>query len=178
MKHQFLWGILVGTLLTMGAYLTYEKVEAPTEPAGVACTMDARLCPDGSSVGRVGPSCDFAPCPPIQKLDDLVRLESPKIGDAISSPLVVQGTARGTWFFEGSFPVVLKASDGTPIAKGPAQASGEWMTTEFVPFTATLTFLVPEGISEGTLVLEKDNPSGLPENADQRSYPIRFKSAP
>jgi len=29
----------------------------------VACTMEARLCPDGSSVGRVPPSCDFALCP-------------------------------------------------------------------------------------------------------------------
>lgn len=28
-----------------------------------ACTQDARLCPDGSYVGRVGPNCTFAPCP-------------------------------------------------------------------------------------------------------------------
>lgn len=29
----------------------------------VACTMDAQMCPDGSYVGRVPPSCEFAPCP-------------------------------------------------------------------------------------------------------------------
>lgn len=29
----------------------------------VACTMDAKMCPDGTSVGRVGPNCEFAPCP-------------------------------------------------------------------------------------------------------------------
>jgi hypothetical protein len=29
----------------------------------VACTMDAKICPDGSAVGRVGPNCEFAPCP-------------------------------------------------------------------------------------------------------------------
>lgn len=28
-----------------------------------SCTMDARICPDGSSVGRVPPRCNFAPCP-------------------------------------------------------------------------------------------------------------------
>lgn len=28
-----------------------------------ACTQDAKVCPDGSAVGRVGPSCEFAPCP-------------------------------------------------------------------------------------------------------------------
>lgn len=27
------------------------------------CTMEAKLCPDGSSVGRHGPKCEFAPCP-------------------------------------------------------------------------------------------------------------------
>lgn len=29
----------------------------------IACTMDAKICPDGTAVGRVGPSCNFAPCP-------------------------------------------------------------------------------------------------------------------
>lgn len=28
-----------------------------------ACTMDAKQCPDGSYVGRQGPSCEFAACP-------------------------------------------------------------------------------------------------------------------
>lgn len=27
------------------------------------CTMDAKLCPDGSFVGRILPNCEFAPCP-------------------------------------------------------------------------------------------------------------------
>ncbi len=29
----------------------------------VACTMEARECPDGSFVGRTGPNCEFAACP-------------------------------------------------------------------------------------------------------------------
>lgn len=29
----------------------------------VFCTMDAKMCPDGSYVGRVAPDCEFAPCP-------------------------------------------------------------------------------------------------------------------
>lgn len=28
-----------------------------------ACTMEAKICPDGRSVGRVFPNCEFAPCP-------------------------------------------------------------------------------------------------------------------
>ncbi|MFA6446768.1 MAG: TspO/MBR family protein [Patescibacteria group bacterium] len=35
-----------------------------TQPSGpVACTMEAKLCPDGSAVGRTGPNCEFAACP-------------------------------------------------------------------------------------------------------------------
>lgn len=33
------------------------------EFAPVACTMEAKICPDGSSVGRQGPDCEFAVCP-------------------------------------------------------------------------------------------------------------------
>ncbi|MCP4647898.1 MAG: META domain-containing protein [bacterium] len=29
----------------------------------VACTAEAKICPDGTGVGRVGPDCEFAPCP-------------------------------------------------------------------------------------------------------------------
>lgn len=36
---------------------------APQKPEQVACTMDAKLCPDGSYVGRQGPNCEFAACP-------------------------------------------------------------------------------------------------------------------
>ena len=29
----------------------------------IACTMEAKICPDGSSLGRTGPNCEFASCP-------------------------------------------------------------------------------------------------------------------
>jgi len=136
---------------------------------GVLCTMEAKICPDGSTVGRIGPNCEFAPC--LEKSLDksnLIKLETPVSGASISSPLVVKGQARGTWFFEGSFPVVLVDWDGKIIGTGIAQAQGEWMTTEFVPFLATLKFTKPDvSVSNrGALILRKDNPSGLPQNDD------------
>ncbi|MBP6924465.1 MAG: hypothetical protein KBC62_04335 [Candidatus Pacebacteria bacterium] len=36
-------------------------VENPEEPT--MCTMDAKMCPDGSFVGRTAPGCAFAECP-------------------------------------------------------------------------------------------------------------------
>jgi len=37
--------------------------DGSTGSTTIACTMDAKICPDGSAVGRVAPSCEFAPCP-------------------------------------------------------------------------------------------------------------------
>lgn len=41
---------------------TYVDVLQP-EPEQVGCTMEAKICPDGSAVGRSGPKCEFAACP-------------------------------------------------------------------------------------------------------------------
>ncbi len=35
----------------------------PRKAGGFQCTMEAKVCPDGSAVGRTGPRCEFAPCP-------------------------------------------------------------------------------------------------------------------
>lgn len=37
---------------------------APTQQA---CSLEAKVCPDGTSVGRTGPNCEFAPCPTASK---------------------------------------------------------------------------------------------------------------
>ncbi len=39
------------------------KLLTPTPTMAVACTMEAKICPDGSAVGRVPPTCDFELCP-------------------------------------------------------------------------------------------------------------------
>lgn len=33
-----------------------------SKPQPQACTEEAKICPDGSAVGRIGPNCEFAPC--------------------------------------------------------------------------------------------------------------------
>ena len=98
------------------------------------------------------------------KEDSVIKVSYPAPDEKIESPLVIKGEARGTYFFEASFPVVLTNWDGLIIAEGVAQAEGEWMTEEFVPFTATMNFKKPDYGERGFLILKKDNPSGLPEH--------------
>ncbi len=109
----------------------------------------------------------------LEKLD-LIQASNPRPGEIIESPLVIDGEARGTWYFEASFPVRLLDGNGKEIAVTHMEAQSEWMTEEFVPFKGTLTFTPPE-TGTGTLVLEKDNPSGLPEHSDELRIPVRFK---
>ena len=107
---------------------------------------------------------------------NLIRLYTPLPNQAISSPLIIKGEASGSWFFEASFPVVLTNLDGLIIAQGVAQAKSDWMTTDFVPFEATLTFTVDQKAysNKGILVLRKDNPSGLSKNDDSIEIPVIF----
>lgn len=108
-----------------------------------------------------------------RKPDETVRITRPQPGQAMTSPFTVTGEARGRWYFEASFPVKLLDANGKLLVQTHAQAQGEWMTAEFVPFTSTLEF--PQSTTTtGTLVLEKDNPSGEPQHADSRSFPVRF----
>lgn len=95
----------------------------------------------------------------------------------ISSPLEIAGQARGVWFFEATFPVTLVDWDGRIIADGHVNATADWMTENFVPFTASLQFEKPDTTvsDHGALILRKDNPSGLPQNDASIEIPIRFK---
>ena len=106
---------------------------------------------------------------------DIIRIDAPRPNQIISSPLVINGQARGTWFFEGDFPIVLMNWDGLIIAEGYASAKGEWMTQDFVAFEARLEFEKPTYKNNGALILQKDNPSGLPENDDALELPIFFE---
>ena len=116
-----------------------------------------------------------APSVPLQNrpVRDLLQVESPAPDDAVSSPLTIRGQARGYWFFEGDFPVQVQDEEGHMIAQGIAQAKGEWMTEEWVPFEATITFK-PLDQNRGYLYFEKANPSGLKENEKSFRMPIVF----
>lgn len=107
---------------------------------------------------------------------NLIRLKSPQSNQVIRSPLTIEGEARGSWFFEASFPVFLTDWDGKVIAQGVAKAKSDWMTTEFVPFEATITFEADKNAysNRGSLILRKDNPSGLPAYDDALEIPIMF----
>lgn len=120
-----------------------------------------------SSVYAVASSQSSAP----ENINPIVV--SPVVGSVIKSPVTIQGKARGTWFFEGSLPIEITDSHNIVIAKAPAQADGEWMTTDYVNFSVTIPFSTKQPF--GFIVIKKDNPSGLPENDAQFKIPVMFE---
>ncbi len=71
MNHKHLFGIIVSGLLLFcvgifalyGASVRHAMAPGPDVIGGQVCDADAKICPDGSSVGRTGPNCSFAECP-------------------------------------------------------------------------------------------------------------------
>ena len=103
-----------------------------------------------------------------------ITVTTPIANAVLTSPFTVSGKAKGTWYFEASFPLILQDANGKVLAQLPVQAQGDWMTTDFVPFSASIAFAKPE-TATGVLILKNDNPSGLPENDKSISIPVTFK---
>lgn len=58
--------LVLVSVLGIGGFLYRNALEHPgenTDRSQIACTLEARMCPDGTAVGRTGRSCEFAACP-------------------------------------------------------------------------------------------------------------------
>lgn len=105
----------------------------------------------------------------------MILVDNPKANEIIKSPLSIKGEARGSWFFEGIFTIILTDNSGNVLATTTAQSIEDWMTTAFVPFEAQIVF-DPGSLGEGVLVFEKNNPSGDESRNESYSLPIFFEN--
>ena len=159
MNTRFGWiSILVLTAIVgILAYLLFTIPAAEDTPSGISTTTSTESDTET-------PSGD-AP------MHERVWVTSPKSGASVGKTFVVAGSAPGPWFFEASFPVQVIDKDGNKIASTFATAQGDWMTTDLVTFTSNVT-ISGSYTGPATLVLLKDNPSGLPEHDDALEIPI------
>jgi len=58
--------VLLAAFYLKNTGVTQFPKEPPSENI-VRCPADVKKCPNGSYVGRVAPSCSFAPCPEERK---------------------------------------------------------------------------------------------------------------
>jgi len=157
---QYTIGIFAGVILiTIGVLYSQKKPTPILVPTPTANVNEVTL-----------PTPDETPI-----TNSKITVDSPKVFQSINSPLTVTGQAVGNWYFEASFPIQVLDANGKLLGQVPAQAQSDWMVETFVPFKATITFEKPT-TSTGTIVLKKDNPSGLPQYDESVTIPVKFQT--
>jgi hypothetical protein len=68
MQNKVFVLVFIAVVFVLGGLLyiynpSPTEYKNPNEEEPVACTMEAKLCSDGSYVGRTGPNCEFTACP-------------------------------------------------------------------------------------------------------------------
>jgi hypothetical protein len=166
----FVLMVLVAFYLTL--FLPAKK-QAVMAPAGQASTSTAATSTDSTVVsGTASTSSEVVSQTLAYK--DVLHVFNFTNGAMVSSPLHVEGEAKG-WYFEAAFPIKITDLKGNVLGSGPAAAEGDWTIADFVPFAADITFIVPAAVSSGFIVFSKDNPSGDPQYADSFKVPVVFK---
>lgn len=180
-KTNIILGVLIGSIVIISAGWCYLATYKPTINNFDECvkagypvllsekdyqycqTSDGQNFTDNTSTTDPGNSQELLM---ISSYADKIKIDNLPPGTVITSPLKITGQARGNWFFEASFPIVLKDIHGKELAYTVAHATKDWMSTDFVPFEATLNFTANPN-TEAVLVFKKDNPSDLPASDDQ-----------
>ncbi|MDO8625518.1 MAG: hypothetical protein Q7R47_05525 [Candidatus Diapherotrites archaeon] len=65
----------------------------------IACTLDAKICPDGTAVGRTEPFCQFA-CPPVNLADANIAITKIDFPGLVINPRTVTTMIRTDGSFE------------------------------------------------------------------------------
>lgn len=148
-------GVLLILIILIGtAGVFYFYLSKTTEPVNtVVCTQEVKICPDGSSVGRTGPACEFTACPTVQVKDETKASLNQKIlnNGIFITPLEVLSDSRCP-----SDVVCISAGEITlnvMLEKGTTTKNATFtlQSTEiFETYKITLTEVTPENNSKTT----------------------------
>lgn len=103
----------------------------------------------------------------------LIQVTSPRPNSVVDKEFEVTGRARGYWYHEGTFPVIVIDNTGYSVAEGVAEAQSSWTTTDYVPFVAKIKLLSEPKSNSGFIRLKKDDPSG--QNPDAMEILVKFR---
>lgn len=138
MKRPDLIISLAIIISALGVFALYGYVFKPTTPG---CTMEARLCPDGTAVGRTGPYCEFEACPDGTAVDTrMTEAEARAIAEAICikggeslKPGYYNETTK-TWWFDANFNAVRPGCNpACVVSENTGKAEINWRCTGAIP---------------------------------------------
>lgn len=161
--------VLLVFLVAIGVWWFMKKPAVMPEPISYTATT--------TSPAPVTPSTTPTPVATstaTSTASSMIKIDLPMVNATVTSPVTVKGQARGNWFFEASAPVKVTDLAGNTLGQGIIQATGDWMTTNFVPFTGSITFTKGTN-TKGYIVFMNDNPSGDPARSISTKVPVVFK---
>jgi hypothetical protein len=124
--------LIIVAILIVGAIFYFQHKE-PT----IACTLDAKICPDGSSVSRIAPDCEFATCPTVVT-GDLIRGVPLSVSPGQKFNVNYTSNKSGKW----GVIVVDHVSGGCTFEGGSTQ-SKQVILSEYGPHTEILKVNAP-----------------------------------
>lgn len=77
--HLLVIILVIGIVVLAAVGILFWRKSLPIPITQKACTQEAKICPDGSSVGRTGPDCQFAACPSVKPTQTPVASSSADI---------------------------------------------------------------------------------------------------
>ena len=110
--------IVIALFVIVAAVLVFLDRPGGT-PSPIACTQEAKLCPDGSYVGRTGPNCEFAPCPEPTPFETTVYLREGEQEGSFLLEKIYPDRLEGINYIEypvaivEGFPLTLKVGETT-----------------------------------------------------------------
>jgi len=105
-KITIILGSIIGAIIILIIGFGIYKFNFTNDDIYLACTEEAKLCPDGTAVGRTGPDCSFPACPEItsQLTEAEAKVIAEKIcikgGEALGMGIYNSGTK--TWWFDAN----------------------------------------------------------------------------
>jgi hypothetical protein len=138
--------ILISMLFLFGLFLSGCSLGVGDSPSPVACTMEAKICPDGSAVGRSGPNCEFSACP------SGILYQNEQYGFSLSLPSSWNGYLVSTSTVDFGVKVLLGSPlwtgtgsyEDIPILVYPLSKWQEWEANNFSDYSTA----APIGPSE------------------------------
>ena len=153
---MFVRATLAVSLLVLAACAPEQKTpEAPVAPEAVEPQL-----PDDIATSD---AAKYKPAP-----EGEISVAGPIAGARITSPLIAEGVATNTWFFEGQFMAEFVA-DGEVLVTAPAMQAGDtnWTDPGPVNFRAEMIFNVTKE-TPAELILSEDMPAYIDEANDIR----------
>lgn len=190
MKKNIIIVIIITLLVVFFGFLIYET-EFADDVTPPACTMEAKLCPDGSTVGRSGPNCEFATCPtggekPIEKLTEaeaLIIAKNTCVGEGETLEPGYYNENSKTWWFdanlknnkEGCHPACVVSEEtktaeinwrctGLINQKDSVEELQKIFAAKYPKYAKTMQVIVDQEVADhvrGSIIFENSAPGGL-----------------